>query len=161
MRPTAAVCVKLAASQVGYKAPGPGKRNKYAKWIDSHFPTFYNGKKNGANWCDVFCDYCILKNANNAKDAEYVTCQPARSCGAGVGWSWKYFKAKKRTSSAAHYGDYIFLNKLKHVGIVIKVESKYVTYVAGNEGGGHGQVKKHRILKTSKSIYGYGRPRYK
>ena len=161
MKPTAAVCVKLATSQIGYKAPGPGKRNKYAAWIDSHFPTFYNGKKNGADWCDVFVDYCVLKNANNAKDAEYVLCQPAKSCGAGVGWSWKYYKAKKRTSSVPKYGDQIFLNKLKHTGIVIKVESKYVTYVAGNEGGGHGQVKKHRILRSSKSIYGYGRPRYK
>ena len=161
MKPTAAQSVKLATSQIGYKAPGPGKRNKYAAWIDSHFPTFYNGKKNGADWCDVFVDYCVLKIANNAKDAEYVLCQPAKSCGAGVGWSWKYYKAKKRTSSAPHYGDQIFLNKLKHTGIVIKVESKYVTYVAGNEGGGHGQVKKHRVLRTSKSIYGYGRPRYK
>ena len=161
MRPTAAQVVKLAASQVGYKAPGPGRRNKYGVWIHNHFPTFYNFNKSNCDWCDVFCDYCVLKIANNAKDAEYITCQPARSCGAGVDWSWKYFKAKKRTSGTAHYGDYVFLNKLKHVGIVIKVESKYVTYVAGNEGGGHGQVKKHRVLRSSKSIYGYGRPRYK
>ena len=28
MRPTANACVKLAKSQIGYKAPGPGKRKK-------------------------------------------------------------------------------------------------------------------------------------
>ena len=160
MKPTCNAVIKLAQSQVGYKAPGPGKRNKYAAWIDSHFPTFYNGKKNGCDWCDIFVDYCVLKIANNAKDAEYVLCQPARSCGAGVGWSWKYYKAKKRTSKTAKAGYQIFLNSLKHTGLVYKVDSKYVYYVAGNEGGGHGQVKKHKVLKTNSKIYGYGRPRY-
>lgn len=161
MKPTCNAVIKLAQSQAGYKAPGPGKRNKYAAYIDSHFPTFYNGKKNGADWCDVFVDYCVLYIAQKAKDAEYVLCQPARSCGAGVGWSWKYYKAKKRTTKTAKAGYQIFLNKLKHTGIVYKTDSKYVWYVAGNEGGGHGQVKKHKVLKTSKTIYGYGRPRYK
>ena len=160
MKPTCNQVIKLAQSQVGYKAPGPGKRNKYAEYIDSHFPTFYNGKKNGYDWCDVFVDYCVLYIAQNAKDAEYVLCQPARSCGAGVDWSWKYYKAKKRTSKTPKAGRQIFLNKLKHTGIVYKVDLKYVYYVAGNEGGGHGQVKKHKVLKTNKSIYGYGRPRY-
>lgn len=160
MKPTVNQVIKLAQSQVGYKAPGPGKRNKYGVWIHSHFPTFYNGNKSNCDWCDVFVDYCVLKIANNAKDAEYVLCQPARSCGAGVGWSWKYYKAKKRTTSTPKAGYQIFLNKLKHTGIVYKVDSKYVYYIAGNEGGGHGQVKKHKVLKTNKSIYGYGRPRY-
>ena len=160
MKPTCNQVIKLAQSQVGYKAPGPGKRNKYAAYIDSHFPTFYNGKKNGYDWCDVFVDYCVLYIAQNAKDAEYVLCQTASSCGAGVDWSWKYYKAKKRTSKTPKAGCQIFLNKLKHTGIVYKVDSKYVYYVAGNEGGGHGQVKKHKVLKTNKSIYGYGRPRY-
>ena len=160
MKPAAREVVKLAISQIGYKAPGPGKCNKYAKYIDSHFKTFYNGKKNGADWCDVFVDWCVLYKAQNGKDAEYVLCQPAKSCGAGVGWSWKYYKAKKRTSTTAKLGYQIFLNKLKHTGIVVDVDSKYVYYVAGNEGGGHGEVKKHKLLKTSTTIYGYGRPRY-
>lgn len=154
--------VKMAKSQVGYKAPGPGKKNKYAAYIDSHYPKFYNGKKNGAtvDWCDIFVDWCVLQVARDAKKAEYVLCQPEKSCGAGVGWSWKYYKAKKRTTKTAKTGYQIFLNDLKHTGIVTNTDSKYVWYVAGNEGGGHGQVKSHKILKTSKTIYGYGRPRY-
>ena len=160
MKPTCNQVIKLAQQQVGYKAPGPHKRNKYAAYIDSHFPTFYNGKKNGADWCDVFVDWCVLYIAQNAKDAEYVLCQPARSCGAGVGWSWKYYKAKKRTTKTPKAGYQIFLNSLKHTGIVYKVDTKYVYYVAGNEGVGNGQVKKHKILKTNTKIYGYGRPRY-
>ena len=163
-RPRAREVVRLAFSQVGYKAPGPGKRNKYAAWIDSHYPTFYNGKKNGADWCDVFVDFCVLYMARNAKDAEYVLCQPSRSCGAGCKWSYQYYKSKHRNNSIPHYGDQIFLNtkagKCCHTGIVYKVDDKYVYYVAGNEGGGHGEVKKHKILKTSKSIYAFGVPRY-
>lgn len=160
MRPTCNQVIKLAQTQVGYKAPGPGKRNKYAAYIDSHFPAFYNGKKNGCDWCDIFVDWCVLYIARTSKDAEYVLCQPARSCGAGVGWSWKYYKAKKRTSKTPKPGYQIFLNNLKHTGIVYKTDEKFVYYIAGNEGGGHGQVKKHKVLKTNKSIYGYGRPRY-
>ena len=163
-RPRAREVVRLAFSQVGYKAQGPGKRNKYAAWIDSHYPTFYNGKKNGADWCDVFVDFCVLYMARNAKDAEYVLCQPSRSCGAGCKWSYQYYKSKHRNNSIPHYGDQIFLNtkagKCCHTGIVYKVDDKYVYYVAGNEGGGHGEVKKHKIAKTSKSIYAFGVPRY-
>lgn len=163
-KPRAREVVRLAYSQVGYKAPGPGKRNKYAAWIDSHYPTFYNGKKNGADWCDVFVDFCVLYMARNAKDAEYVLCQPSRSCGAGCKWSYQYYKSKHRNNSIPHYGDQIFLNtkagKCCHTGIVYKVDEKYVYYVAGNEGGGHGEVKKHKIAKTSKSIYAFGVPRY-
>lgn len=163
-RPRAREVVRLAFSQVGYKAPGPGKRNKYAAWIDSHYPTFYNGKKNGADWCDVFVDFCVLYMARDAKDAEYVLCQPSRSCGAGCKWSYNYYKSKHRNNSIPHYGDQIFLNtkagKCCHTGIVYKVDEKYVYYVAGNEGGGHGEVKKHKIAKTSKSIYAFGVPRY-
>lgn len=167
MRPTAREVVRIAYSQVGYKAPGPGKKNKYAAWIDNHYPTFYNGRKNLTNcdWCDVFIDFCVLYAAKNAKDAEYVLCQPSRSCGAGCKWSYGYYKQHKRNNSIPHYGDQIFLNTKKgkccHTGIVYKVDDKYVYYVAGNEGGGHGEVKKHKILKSSSNIYAFGVPKYK
>lgn len=154
--------VNLAYSQVGYKAPGPGKKNKYAANIDSHYPSFFNGKKNGVNidWCAIFVCWAVLNVAKSASRAEYVLCTPAHSCAAGVKWLWKYFKSKSRTTKTAGKGYVIFLNDLGHVGLVYKVDSSYVYYVAGNEGSGHGQVKKHKILKTNKSIYGYGRPRY-
>ena len=166
MRPTARESVRLAYSQVGYKAPGPGKKNKYAKWFDTHMTKFFNGKKNGTtiDWCAIFVCFCVAYLAKTTTDACYVMCTPLKSCAAGVGWLWKYFKAKNRTTSVAHYGDIIFLNskkqKLAHVGIVYKVDTNYVYWTAGNEGGGHGQVKKHKYAKTNSRIYGYGRPRY-
>ena len=166
MRPTAEESVRLAYSQKGYKAPGPGKKNKYAAWFDKNMTKFFNGKKNGAgiDWCAIFVCFCIAYLAKTTTDACYVMCTPLKSCAAGVGWLWKYFKAKNRTSSVPHYGDVIFLNsktkKLTHVGIVYKVEGNYVYWVAGNEGGGHGAVKTHKYLRINSKIYGYGRPRY-
>ena len=170
MKPTARETVRLAYSQVGYTC-GTNKVNKYAGWIDKHYPTFYNSRKQGVDFCDIFCDFCVLYNAKSAKDAEYVLCQPAKSCGAGVEWSYKYYKAKHRNTSIAHYGDQIFFSKngkasgLYHTGIVYKVDSKYVYYVAANEaavknGKKCRAVKKHKYLKTNKRIFAYGRPRY-
>ena len=166
MRPTSRETVRLAYSQVGYKAPGPGKKNKYAAWFDKNMSKFFNGKKNGVgiDWCAIFVCFCVAYLAKTTTDACFVLCTPLKSCAAGVGWLWKYFKAKKRTSSIPHYGDVIFLNskkqKLAHVGIIYKVTDKYIYWAAGNEGGGHGAVKKHKYLRSNSKIYGYGRPRY-
>lgn len=168
MKPTARESVRLAYSQVGYKAPGPGKKNKFAYWFDHDMPGFFNYKKNGANvdWCAIFCCFCIAYLAKVLNDACYVMCTPKKSCAAGVEWLYDYFKAKQRNTSIAHYGDIIFFSKngkksgLYHVGFVYKVTDKYVYWCAGNEGGGHGAVKKHKYLKTNKKIFAYGRPRY-
>lgn len=161
MRPTANQCVKTALANVGYKE-AKGNKNKFAWYIDDHYPTFYNGRKNGTAWCDIYFDYCILYNAKSAKDAEYVLCQPSRSAGAGCKWSYQYYKAKGRTSKTGHFGDQVFLNsdtkKCSHTGMIYKVDAKYYYYVAGNDGN---KVSKHKILKTSSKIYGFGRPRYK
>ena len=170
MKPTAKQVVTTALSEVGYTCPA-NKHNKYAGFIDKNYPGFYNGKKQGVDFCDIFVDYCVLVNAKSAKDAEYVLCQPAKSCGAGVKWSWKYYKAKKRTTKTPHYGDQIFLTKNKkesglyHTGTVYKTDSKYVWFVAANESAKKGGKKvrktnKHKYLKINIKIYGYGRPRY-
>ena len=107
--------------------------------------------------------------AKSAKDAEKVLCQPAKSCGAGVGYSYQYYRKHKRTTKTPAYGDQIFLKnskgKLSHTGKVYKVNNKYVWYTAGNEttvinGVKYQAVKKHKISKTNKKIYGYGRPLY-
>lgn len=167
MIPTAQQCVRTAFNEVGYTCKG--KNDKYALYIDRNYPNFYNGKKYGiADFCDIYFDYCILVNAKSAKDAEKVLCQPAKSCGAGVGWSYDYYKAKKRNTSVAHYGDQIFLTKnqkksgLYHTGMVYKVTEKYVYFTAANEAGKNGlrETKKHKYLKTNKKIFAYGRPFY-
>ena len=62
--------IKVAEKEVGYleKASnknlsnktanaGSGNYTKYADYFDKEYPTFYNGKKNGYAWCDVFVDW--------------------------------------------------------------------------------------------------------
>ena len=104
MKPTARESVRLAYRQVGYKAPGPGKKNKFAYWFDHDMPGFFNYKKNGANvdWCAIFCCFCIAYLAKVLNDACYVMCTPKKSCAAGVEWLYDYFKAKQRNTSIAH-----------------------------------------------------------
>lgn len=61
--------IKIALAEVGYvekasnkdledKTANAGSKNfnKYANDIDTNYPDFYNGKKNGYDWCDVFVD---------------------------------------------------------------------------------------------------------
>ena len=171
MIPKAADCVRTMFNEVGYYCTG--KKDKYALFFDKKMPNFYNGDKYGvADFCDIFFDYCIAVNCGGSeKDAEKVLCQPAKSCGAGVEWSYKYYKAKKRNTSIGHYGDQIFLSKngtidgLYHTGGVYKVTAKCYYYVAANEGATvKGKkvrmTKKHRINKNDKRIFAFGRPLY-
>ena len=61
MLETLNLVIKTAKAEVGYKE---GKTNitKYSDFIDKHFPDFYNGRKQGAAWCDIFVDYLFLVN---------------------------------------------------------------------------------------------------
>ena len=38
---------------------GSANYTKYARDLDA-IPNFYNGKKNGYAWCDVFVDWCFV-----------------------------------------------------------------------------------------------------
>ena len=171
MIPKAADCVRTMFNEVGYYCKG--KNDKYALFFDKKMPNFYNyGKYGVSNFCDIFFDYCIAVNCGGSeKDAEKTLCQPAKSCGAGVEWSYKYYKAKKRNTSIGHYGDQIFFSKngkqsgLYHTGGVYKVTKKCYYYVAANEGAiVNGKkvrmTKKHRINKNDKRIFAFGRPFY-
>jgi len=73
----------IAAAEVGYlekkdnshlddKTSNAGNKNwtKYARDLDTI--GFYNGKKNGYAWCDVFCDWCFVK-AFGVENALHMT----------------------------------------------------------------------------------------
>ena len=53
---------KASNSQLDDPSANSGGANwtKYAAYIDAN-PEFYNGKKNGYAWCDVFVDYLFVK----------------------------------------------------------------------------------------------------
>lgn len=173
--------IEVAKAEVGYlekksndkldsKTANAGKNNytKYARDLDK-IVDFYNGKKNGYAWCDVFVDWCFVK-AFGEKRAKELLLQPNKSLGAGCKYSMNYYKNAKQLHDTPKAGDQIFFKKGKsitHTGIVYKVDKTYVYTYEGNTSGaasvvsdgGSVNAKKYKLSNTS--IAGYGRPKYK
>lgn len=161
---------KASNDQLDSKTANAGKGNftKYARDLDA-ISGFYNGKKNGYPWCDVFVDWLFVK-AFGVEAALKLTCQPKKSAGAGCTYSARYYEEKDRLFDDPKPGDQIFFGSrdgnCTHTGIVYKVDSKKVYTVEGNTSGASGVVangggvfKKSYSLSYNR-IYGYGRPDY-
>lgn len=177
--------LSLAAAEVGYlekksnadlddKTANAGRANytKYARDLDA-IKGFYNGRKQGSSWCDVFVDWLFVM-AFGVELALKLLCQTMGGCGAGVKYSAQYFMAKGRFfETDPHPGDQMFFvrrNKAGeitawlHTGIVEKVAGGYVYTIEGNTSGASGVVsngggvcrKKYKL--NSANIGGYGRP---
>lgn len=183
MEKTAVQVIALAVSQVGYlekksnsqlnsKTANAGSKNytKYAADLDD-IPGFYNGKKQGFAWCDVFFDWLLVKSFG-PEAAKAMIGQPDRSYGAGCGYSAKYYKAEGRFfTKDPKPGDQIFFwdaakTRVAHTGLVYKVSGTKVYTIEGNTSGASGVVangggvcKKSYKLGYGR-IYGYGRPDY-
>lgn len=141
-----------------YKANTSGKWNKYARDLDA-LGDFYNGKKNGYDWCDVFVDWCFVTTFGRSLGQKLLG-QPDRSLGAGTGYSLKYYKQMGRLFSNPEPGDQIFFGDSKstwHTGIVSKVAGGYVHTIEGNAGN-PSAVRAARYTIGGKNIKGYGRP---
>ena len=159
-----------AADQVGYIGkksnaqldsptanPGGGY-NKYARDLDA-LGDFYNGPKQGFDWCDVFVDWCFVQTFGREL-AQKMIAQPDRSAGAGTGYSLGYYKAKGRFFSSPQVGDQIFFGDTKstwHTGIVTGVTQGTVRTVEGNSGTPLG-VHAFSYPQSAGYIKGYGRP---
>lgn len=174
--------LKVAEAEVGYleketnknldsKTENAGDENftKYANDFDKKYTTFYNGKKNGAAWCDMFVDWCFVKTFGEALALKLLG-QPKKSCGAGCKFSADYFKKINRFYKSPKVGDQIFFKNSSgtpcHTGLVYKVDSAYVYTIEGNTSSAAGvvanggAVEKKKYKKTYSKIYGYGRPDY-
>lgn len=176
--------IDIALAEVGYlekatndqldgKTTNAGSNNytKYAR--DLAVYPFYNGKKYGVAWCDVFVDWCFV-TAYGKDVALSLTCQPinaANNCGAGCKYSRDYYKNKGQLHDSPQPGDQIFFyskdkTSISHTGLVYKVDSKKVYTVEGNTSGSSGVVAngggvfKKSYSLTYTRIAGYGRPKY-
>jgi len=172
--------IKIAEAEVGYLEKetnsqldsftanaGDGNWTKYARDLDA-ITGFYNGKKNGYAWCDMFVDWCFVK-AFGLEGALFLTCQPMKSYGAGCTASSQYYKKKGQFFTTPKVGDQIFFgtaSDVAHTGLVYKVDANKVYTIEGNTSSAAGVVanggcvrKKSYSLSYSK-IYGYGRPLY-
>ena len=171
---TAAKVIAVAVEQIGYKEKasnaslddktanaGSANYTKYARDFDQKYPNWYNGKKNGYAWCDMFVDWCFL-TAFGYDKALKLLCQPERSAGAGCTYSLRYYKNKGQFHAKdPQPGDQIFfgtsLDNSTHTGIVESVDKKQVHTIEGNTSN---QVARRNYSLTNSRILGYGRPAY-
>ena len=171
---TASKLIEIATAEIGYhekttnanldsKTANSGKGNytKYAR--DLHKAGYYNGNKQSFDWCDTFCDWLFYQLCGRNKDkAEYIECQTG-NYGAGCGFSLKYYKAAGRFDKNPKVGDQIFFkysndnSTADHTGIVVRVTDSLIETIEGNSGD---QVKRKAYSRDSKTIVGYGHPRY-
>lgn len=178
------IVIRVALKEVGYleketnsrlqhRTANPGDENytKYADDLDRL--RFYNGKKNGYAWCDVFVDWCFVQ-AYGEDQALKMTFQPEWSLlnkGAGCRYSRRYYEEHGRLYSEPEPGDQVFFyagdgQTVCHTGIVYGVDRDYVYTVEGNtssqpgvvENGG--SVNEKKYLRTDPRLAGFGRPLY-
>lgn len=173
--------VACAKNQVGYlekrsnaqlddKTANAGSNNwnKYARDIDNKYPNFYNGRKNGYSWCDIFVDWCFIECFGYEKALKMLY-QPTKSAGAGCKYSADYYRAHNAFYRQPQVGDQVFFGDYGnegHTGIVVNVNGNIITTVEGNTSGGYGvesngdgvYLKKYNI--STQYIPGFGRPNW-
>ena len=151
---------------------GSGNYTKYARDMDA-INGFYNGKKQGFAWCDVFVDWCFVQ-AYGIDAGRALLCQPLKSCGAGCKYSRGYYQAKGRLFDSPQVGDQIFFypaggiggSAIAHTGLVAGVDGTYVYTIEGNTSSESGVVANGGCVREKKyridydRIAGYGRPNY-
>ena len=164
--------LNLARSEIGYheKASnaylddknansGSGNWTKYAKFLDS-VAGFYNGKKNGFAWCDVFVDYLFV-TCFGTDIGRQMVCQPLNSAGAGCLYSAQYYKNAGRWTNQPQAGHQVFFSQgnehYVHTGIVESVDGGIVYTIEGNTSD---QVARRSYHVSSGSIDGYGIPKW-
>lgn len=180
----ASALIKVADAEVGYleKATnsqldsktanaGYNNWNKYARDMDTKYPKFLNGKKNGYDWCAIFVIWCFIKAFGEAI-AHILLCQPTGSLGAGCTGVVNYYKSKGQwhdRTATPKVGDQIIFQdggEPCHTGIVYKVDNTYVYTIEGNTSSGAGVVAnggcvaRKQYNRGSYYILGYGRPNF-
>lgn len=157
---------KKTNSQLDSKTANAGSRNftKYARDLDN-IPDFYNGKKNGYAWCDIFVDWCFVK-AFGVEAAKELLKQPDKSTGAGCYYSANFYKKNNQFGQTPKKGAQIFFSDYAHTGLVYDYDKTYVYTIEGNTSSASGvvanggAVEKKKYKLNSSYIDGYGYPKY-
>lgn len=165
--------VNWANSQVGYheKASnsnldsftgnsGSANWNKYAADIDKNYPGYFNGSKNGYEWCTSFVTDDFLVNFGAAATHKMLY-TPNNSMAAGCVYAVQYFKAAGAYYSTPEVGDQWFAKDSDgdpcHTGIVVAVNGSQFTVVEGNK---NNQVEKNIYNVGGYTTHGFGRPKW-
>ena len=166
--------IRIATEEIGYleKAtnayldaktanPGPGNWTKYARDLWNADPHFFQGPKNGYDWCTIFFAWCIYEasghDSTHAQEILYYT----GPYGAGCTYAVEYYKAAHAWyTSDPKPGDQIFFGSgesIRHTGLVVSVDSRHVYTIEGNS---NNSVSQKMYKLTDSCIIGYGRPKY-
>lgn len=164
--------IKIAEAELGYigkksnmdlddkTANIVGKYTKYAR--DLNDAGYYNGNKNGFDWCCVFVDWCFWIASNRSKE-DAMLVKPTGIYGAGVYWAYKELRDKGMTTTIPQAGNQIFFKdstgELSHTGLVKSVDTEKQT-VTTIEGNWQNKVMSRTLPISDSSIYEYGRPNY-
>lgn len=176
--------IELAKSEVGYlekkdanvkyiydktKNAGSNNYNKYAYDLDTKYPNYMNGKKNGYSWCACFISWLFI-TAYGEADAHNILYQPIKGYGAGCVACANYYKSNNAYDKSPKIGDQVIFKDSSgepcHTGLVIAVDNSSFTTIEGNtscvagviENGG--AVEKKVYSKTYSRIHGFGHPCY-
>ena len=171
---TAKQLVEIAEAEIGYhekasnsnhdsKTANSGNKN-YTKYGRDLFKAgFFNGNKNGFDWCAQFPTWCAWKlTGKNKAKAEYLLCVGG-DLSAGCGFALKYYKQAGRFDKTPKVGDQIFFkytnddSTADHTGIVVRVTNSRIETIEGNSGN---EVKRKTYDRSYYAIIGYGHPRF-
>lgn len=161
--------ISVAIAEIGYQ----GKKSnadlydktanvsgKYTKYADELFKAgYYNGNKNGFDWCCVFVDWCIFTACGKNKEAAEEV-KPVSIYGASV----KYVRNSMpgRYDKQPQAGDQIIFKNSRgeyyHTGLVERVDNDKVYTIEGNVGGS--VVDRRSYALSSSLIDGYLHPYY-
>ncbi len=145
---------------------GNANYTKFARDLD-RLDGWYNGPKQGYDWCAVFVEWCFVK-AYGAELARKVL--PHSLYSAGCTQAKAMYVNAGRFSRTPQVGDQIFFSnssgQIGHTGIVIAVDTDTVTTIEGNTSSAAGVVanggcvREKRYPKIYNRIAGYGHPDY-
>ena len=134
---------------------GSGNFTKYAR--DLYEAGFFNGNKNGYEWCAVFVTAMVYAVTRDRALTERVLCQTG-PLGAGCDWAAKYYRECGRLYHKYPMpGDQIFFRGYAHTGLVEKVEGGRIHTIEGNSSN---RVERRQYRTDDSQIDGFGRPFY-
>lgn len=162
--------IAIAKAEVGYveKASNKdlddplanaGTRNYTKYGRDLRTEGYYNGNKNGQEWCCLYMDWIFLKGAGSKSEAAKY--KPQGSCGASCKYVKNYFTSIGRLYNYPMVGDQVIFKgsdgKPCHTGLVIEVTDTTIKTIEGNCSN---KVSEKSYKRNSSYIGWYGRPYY-
>lgn len=149
-------CEKKSNSQLDDKTANAGSNNytKYAR--DLYKAGYWNGNKNGYDWCTTFVAWCFWMAAGKNKD-KATEVQPYGSLGASCKYQTTYYQQFLRWSYTPHVGDQAFFAR-GHTGLVESYDGKTMFLIEGNS---NNKVERRAYSFPNSKFTGFGRPYYK